>query len=368
MLIAGATGDIGAALPNLFASLLGRQEELSLLVAEGQAGALPKVEQGSAQVLYVPAPKSARLAASRFLGDWHPEIVLFFGGGFDTTLAGECAERGIPTFLFCETVPEAAPRMLLRQLSGVFAPSARQATALRRLGVPDAAILLTGNLSTDRPPPTCNEQEQAAMSAQVSGRPMWLALDIDESEVPPLIAAHSASARLAHRLLLVLVPRQQHSGPDIAERLRTAGWQVALRSQDDDITEETQIYLADTEGEQSLWLRLSPVTFLGGSLAPVGSEVPVADPAAPAALGSALIHGPRLGAHSRFLNRLVSENAARVVYDDAGLARVLEQLIAPDKAAEQARNAWDVATEGAEATERVVSRLSEVLRPRKQRK
>ena len=70
--------------------------------------------------------------------------------------------------------------------------------------------------------------------------------------------------------------------------LKKNNLRVGLRSKNDKILQETQIYIADTLGELGLWYRLSPVSFVGGSLVNVGGH----NPFEPAALGSAILHGP----------------------------------------------------------------------------
>jgi 3-deoxy-D-manno-octulosonic-acid transferase len=144
----------------------------------------------------------------------------------------------------------------------------------------------------------------------------------------------------------------------LAETLRAQGWHVALRSKDDPITEDVQVVVVDVCGELGLWYRLAPITFVGSSLVPgFGGQ----DPFAPAALGSALLYGPNVGNYLDSYSRLVNAGGARIVKDASSLAQGLQLLLAPDKAAAQAHAAWEVASRGAEVTDKVLEILQEQL-------
>jgi 3-deoxy-D-manno-octulosonic-acid transferase len=51
------------------------------------------------------------------------------------------------------------------------------------------------------------------------------------------------------------------------------------------------VYIADTLGEMGLWYRAAPVSFIGGSLMPIGGH----NPYEPILLGSNVITGPHIG-------------------------------------------------------------------------
>ena len=61
---------------------------------------------------------------------------------------------------------------------------------------------------------------------------------------------------------------------------RAAGGQI--------ISEQTQVYIADTLGELGLFYRLAPFCFVGGTLVPMGGH----NPLEPAVLGCAVLAGP----------------------------------------------------------------------------
>ena len=176
--------------------------------------------------------------------------------------------------------------------------------------------------------------------------------------MPHVIEAHARALQMAHRLLLILVPQEVASAPALAEKLEAdRDWAVALRRTEQDPEAETEVLIADAS-EYGLWYRLAPVTFLGGSLEGEGCR---RNPMEPAALGSAIVYGPRPGAYGAAFGRLGAARAARMVASGGDLAEALSDLLSPDRAARQASAAWAVASDGTEATSQVLDLLREIM-------
>ncbi len=79
-----------------------------------------------------------------------------------------------------------------------------------------------------------------------------------------------------------------------------------------------------------------------------------------AALGSAILHGPRTGDHGAAFARLGAARATRAVPVPGALAEALGDLLAPDRAARLAQAAWAVASDGAEVTEGLLQRIRQL--------
>jgi 3-deoxy-D-manno-octulosonic-acid transferase len=196
------------------------------------------------------------------------------------------------------------------------------------------------------------------MAETLATRPVWLAAMIKPDEFPTVIEAHRQAIRVAHRLMLILVPHRPEDGEDMAASLAEQGLRF-IRWSDGGFPEETtQVLLADIYEEMGLWYRLSPVTFMGSSLtAGHGGR----DPYEPAALGSAILYGPNVGRHIQSYSRFARAGAARIVRDAPTLANAVLRLNEPDQAATMAQAAWQVATEGAEVTDAILERLVDIL-------
>jgi 3-deoxy-D-manno-octulosonic-acid transferase len=174
---------------------------------------------------------------------------------------------------------------------------------------------------------------------------------VENQEVEAVLTAHRRATRVAHRLLLILSPANPEDGPALRDAIGKEEWTVALRSDGGEPDPDVQVFVADVAGEAGLWYRLAPIAFLGGSLVRGGRG---GDPCEPAALGSAILTGPDTRRHRRRFQRFLAAGAARTAGSAEALGEAVADLLAPDRAAEMARKAWDITSAGAELTDRVI--------------
>ena len=157
--------------------------------------------------------------------------------------------------------------------------------------------------------------------------------------------------------MLIIAPRHPERGPEIAALLREDGWKVDLRSESIDPSSDTDIYVADTLGEMGLWYRLAPVSFVGGSLVDIGGH----NPFEPAALGSAIVHGPHVSNAQETYEVLADAGATREVQNSDDLADAVVELLEPQKAALMAHAAWEVSSSGAQASDNALNIIQVML-------
>lgn len=363
---AGSRGRV-LALCDLAERLAVQRPGLRLLLTVGEdTGALPDLPS---RVIVQTVPPESIPAIEAFLAHWAPDLCIWTVGHLRPALIECSAEAGIPMFLVdaadsgFEGVrgrpwPDPA-RAVLRHFECVMASSANASRRLVRLGVATERISVSGTLQSGTSALPCNEDEREALEAAIGGRPVWLAALVQASELQVIIDAHRAALRSAHRRLLIVVPDDPSQGVEMAQSLRAKGWRVARWSLGEVPQEVTQILLVDTdEHDLGLWYRLAPITFMGSSLdAGHGGR----DPFGPAALGSAILHGPNVARYRPAYTRFSEAGAARSIKDAETLAAALTHLTAPDQAAAMAHAAWTVATDGAEVTNRVVDLAQDAL-------
>lgn len=315
----------------------------------------------------VQAPPPDQPAAVRgFLDHWRPEIAVFSEGELRPALVAAAAERSLAMLMADARAPRlprrrdgwvpGLMRSTLAALHRVMAVDEDAARAFRRAGA--AAVAVTGRMEEESVALPCSEPERAALARRLATRPVWLAVDVPEAEEAAVIAAHRSVLLLLHRALLILVPKDAGRGDALAAAITAEGWQGARRSADEEPDGETEVFLADGGGEYGLWYRLAPVTFLGGTLLGEGCS---RDPQEAAALGSALIAGPKAGAHAAAHRRLARARAVRGIASPADLADAAGDLLAPDRAARLAQAAWAVASEGAEVTDGILTRIRAIM-------
>lgn len=352
------------ALGQICAALMATSRNASVVLTP--ATALPDGLDGAVKGEATPADHPQAIAA--FLDHWRPDVVMLLGHNLPPALILACNERSLPIVLAAVAGwPDSfqqglfrrqLAKALLPRFDEILAADEDTARSMRDLAGLLPAMRIAGRLEDISAPLHCNEAERAALASQFGTRGVWLAADCPAQEEDAVLAAHAHAMRMAHRMLLIAVPSDLTQGPAMADRMTREGFQVALRSHDEEPEAETQIYVADTEGEYGLWYRLAPVTYLGGTL---GNAAANRDPMEAAALGSALISGSRPRGYAASFAKLTTARAIRTVRSPASLADAVAELIAPDRAAILAHNAWRVSSDGAEVIETLVGCLQRWL-------
>ncbi|MGR3455309.1 3-deoxy-D-manno-octulosonic acid transferase [Pseudooceanicola sp.] len=307
-------------------------------------------------------------AAEAFLDHWQPDLALWSNGHLRPALLTCAGKRGFPLILVDaeETALEEArwrwlpdmSRGVITQFDLAHARTANAARRLTRLGMAPERIEITGPMQQAGQALNCDEDERAEVAAAIAGRPVWLAAMVMPGELDLVLRGHRLASRATHRLLLIIVPDDEAAGPDYAAAARAAGFRVAVWSEGEFPGEATQILLADTRGDMGLWYRLSPIALMGSSFGPGDGG---SDPYEPAALGSAILSGPETGRYAAAYERMITGGAARIVKDADTLSAAVARLTAPDQAAAMAHAAWMLATEGAEATDRLLHLIGRAL-------
>jgi len=353
--------------------LLDQRPDIHVLVTTGTVtSAAMMAERLPERAIHQFAPLDIRPFIRKFLDHWRPDLAIWTESELWPAMIYETGRTNIPMLLINARISRksargwrwfpGSARSLLRRFDFVLAQDAVTARNLRRLGLPARKVEVAGTLKEGSAALPCDEAERSRLASALSGRPVWLAASTHPGEEELVARAHRHAARAAQRLLLIIAPRHPERGPEIAEMLRKDGWKIAVRSQGEIPDATTEIYLADTLGEMGLWYRLAPVTFLGGSLVEIGGH----NPFEPAALGSAIIHGPYVFKVEDIFNRLAAAGATVKVNSADELGRMVVQVLSPEKAAEMAHAAWEISSAGAEVTDRALMLLADHLPPPKE--
>lgn len=324
-------------------------------------------ERLPARMFHQYVPLDVVPAIERFLTHWHPDLVIWTESELWPATLTLIKQHDIPLVMANARMSEKSYRRwrwwrgtaasILRRFDYVMAQEARTGRYLNALGVSSDRLEVTGSLKEGAAPLPHNEMARSALARAIAGRTVWLAASTHPGEEEIIIAAHRKALRSFPDLFLLLVPRHPERGDELAAMLAADGWAVAQRSKSQEIEARTEIYLADTIGEMGLWFRLSPVTFMGGSLVDVGGH----NPFEPAALGSAVLFGPHVRNFDEAYARLSAADACVNVLDGEMLATELEKTLVPERTAILATAAWDALSEGASVTDRVLDVLTSYL-------
>lgn len=344
-----------------------RAETRLLITVDGALSDRATRHSGEVDLL-VPIKTDGSSAARQFIKHWTPDLCIWTGGNLRLNLVAAALDHRIPLILADAEESELESRKRgwfsdpvrtnLSQFRAIMVRDEKTANALLRLGVSGERLIVTPPFRNGRSPAPFSGEDPSAISANLTGRPIWLASQVQPGEVEPVLTAHRNALRLAHRLLLVLTPADQTQLPGLRAALETADLRHTTWHPGLSIEEYTQVIISEDAGDLDLWYRISPLTFLASSLLPETAGIA---PFEAAALGSAILHGPYVGDNEPDYSRLGTAGASRLVRDAESLGTAVVQLSAPDQAAAMALAGWEAVTEGADTTDRLLDLVQDML-------
>lgn len=276
-------------------------------------------------VIHQFVPYDSPRFVARFLDHWQPSFALFVESDLWPNLILSSTERRIPMILVNGRMSQrsfqrwrAAPATmgaLLGRFEMCLVQSPGDADRFAALG--SSHVFNTGNLKFDVPAPPADPRKFEQLRRVVLGRPMLLASSTHQGEEEVVLDAHRRLAVYFPGLLTTIVPRHPERGRSVAQLADGSGLRLALRSQKQLPSRETDIYVADTMGELGLFYRLAPIVFVGGSLVSHGGQNPIE----PIKLGAAVLHGPHVGNFADIYRELDEAGGARLVADGEALVK-----------------------------------------------
>lgn len=286
-------------------------------------------------------------ATARFLDHWRPALSVWAEQDLWPGLVLRTAARGVPVALVNARMDAASfaarskGRALfspcLERMALISAQDEETAGHLAQLGA--RGVQVTGPMKAAAPPLPQDAALLARMQAALAGREPWLlASSHPEDEALALDC-------LAPGRLLVIVPRD----PARAAAIHPG---AQLQSVEPVPRPDAQVFIADSYGQMGTWMRLCPVTLIGGTFGPTEGH----NPWEPAALGSAILHGPRTANFRNDFRLLDQAGGALLVAD----AQALKAALTRDFTA-QRQAALRVAADAATATDGLAAAVLDLL-------
>lgn len=286
---------------------------------------------------FVPVDKPSVLA--KFLRQVQPELALFIETELWANTLYALAKQSIPSVMvnarLVQTSFERYRRFaglsgsMMANLSLVIAQDKASLAHFLALGLDGQRAVLADSLKWSQ------QFLLPKVEMPLTARRVWTAGSTHEGEERACLVAHQKLLDFDKTALLILVPRHPERFEMVYELCQRFGLKTARRSFGDDITDEVQVYLADTMGELLAWYQVGQVAFVGGSLVDIGGHNPIE----PAHLARPVIMGRYTKACQHLLDELMAVGAAFQVQDEKQLAAKLMDLLFDDKAAQKAGQA-----------------------------
>ncbi|MBO4294929.1 MAG: 3-deoxy-D-manno-octulosonic acid transferase [Alphaproteobacteria bacterium] len=313
-------------------------------------------------------PLEHPLYAARFIRHWKPNLVLWFESEFWPCMLSTIKKRNTPLILINGRISnksfrrwqqfEFAIHPILDCFTLCLGQSDEDTRRLQALGAKNTASL--GNLKYAGLPLPVDEKKKALLAEQLNNRPKWLVSsthDDEESKIGRFLKDLEAKVP---NLITVIVPRHPERGVEIKEKLaHDYGLKVALRSQNEPIEKETEVYVADTIGELGIFYELINIVFVGGSLISHGGQ----NFMEPSRYRDATIVGPHMFNFSDAMNRARKANAVMEVNDVLELMDIVQKLLTSPEFLEEKRTlAYNWATSEAKVLNGIVEKIKDYIK------
>ena len=298
----------------------------------------------------------------RFLKHWQPDLVLWFESEFWPALLSGIKKRNIPFILVNGRISNKSfkrwqqfdyiSRELLNCFTLCLGQSEEDAYRLRVLGAKDSLCL--GNIKYAGFNPPVDEEKLNIIKQQIGDRTIWCASSTHNDEELRIAKIHKHLKEQFPDLLTLIAPRHPQRGKEIQDSINELDLKTALRSAGEDITPQTDIYIADTIGELGLWYTLAPLVFIGGSLIPHGGQ----NFMEPSRFRDAVIVGPYMHNFTDAINRAKKADAVIQVSDSEKLEENIAQLLSNKELLEAKRSlAYNWATGEAKVLDGIVDKV-----------
>ena len=322
------------------------------------------------RVFHVYAPWDLPGAVRRFLHRTRPRLLLIMetelwpnmlhysrGSGCRIVLANarlsERSARGYARF-------GGLTRIMLEQLDIVACQSAVDGQRFTSLGLPAAALQVTGSIKFDLELSGTMRMQAAALRRDYAAdkRPILVAASTHAGEDEQILAAFATVKRSAADCLLIIVPRHPERFDAVHSLCVSEGWQVLRRSAGVTPGLSDDIILGDTMGELLLLLGVATVAIMGGSLVEHGGH----NVLEAAAWGVPVVTGPHMFNFAGASDLLVSAGAMIMLEDVRQLGACLVELLDdPERSRQMGAAALQVLTDNRGAQEKLLALVAENL-------
>lgn len=292
---------------------------------------------------YIPIDKY--YVVNRFLAHWKPDLAIWVESELWPNLLNETKKTGCPIVLVNGRMSENSyekwkkhgsfSRDILSCFSNCLVQTEDDKKRFSSAGADN--VIVVGNLKYEAPALPADPVETGKLVSMIGDRPLWLAASTNRGEEEILNFVHDKLSKKHDKILTIIVPRHPERCKEILEAFSGKNLNLAVRSKGDEITPDTNIYIADTIGEMGIFYRLSEIVFMGGSLVEHGGQ----NPLEAARLECAILSGVNTDNFKTIYKELEEAKGVLVVKDAGDLVAKIDGLLLDhDKLEELARHAF----------------------------
>ncbi len=252
-------------------------------------------------------PIESTFAIKRFLKVWQPSQCLIMETEIWPLLYKTCHKKRIAISIINARLSHRTLntnnwiknqyKTSLTYVTKILCKATDELNNFKQLGASESQLTVAGNLKF-----TFNKFTNALDPIDINHRKYCVAASTHNNEEEQLATLWK---KLNTDLLLVIVPRHPNRSKSIQKQLHALNIKYAVRSQQDNITDNTLVYLADTLGELQPFMQGAELVFIGGSLIKHGGQ----NILEPCRLGKPTLCGPHMFNFKDELTLLLEHNA-----------------------------------------------------------
>jgi len=223
---------------------------------------------------------------------------------------------------------------MLKRLTVLAVQTQTEADRFAALGIAPERIRVCGSVKFDLSVDPLKQQQALSLRQQWqrADAPVWVAGSVHPGEFDAMLNVHKQILAIYPNALLIMAPRHPEQFNLAAITVTQSGLQLARRSMNDEVNQQTQVLLGDTMGELVMLYGAADQAFVGGTLIDNGGH----NPLEPAAMGLTVTVGPSHWDFAEITALLEHAGGLKVVANADALATTLLHYFDDSAAYQQA--------------------------------
>ncbi len=320
----------------------------------------------SVQHCYLPV--DAKGPVERFLSIIQPEILIIMETEIWPVLIDRCHKRNIKILLINARISgRSFPKYqkiiklikpTLQKLNAILAQSQDDQDRLIALGAKTKKTCVSGNIKYDIPAKEPLSNSDAKVSS--GSRKIWVVGSSHEDEEDLILDAYNLLLGDFRKLMLVIAPRHPERIEPLSEKIVDRRLTFIKRSELDQPSEGTHIWLIDTMGELLTFYALGDVCTIAGSFGKTGGH----NPLEAALFAKPIIVGTNMDNFKDIHEQLLASKAVLQIKEDSAiqLAEAVKHLLQDKPLAETlGKNAESVLLKNRGALQKTLDALDALL-------
>ncbi|MBD9361249.1 lipid IV(A) 3-deoxy-D-manno-octulosonic acid transferase [Methylomonas fluvii] len=328
-----SVGEAEAAFP-LLKLLQAEYPEIPVLVTTTTPTGSARVQAVLAdQVEHVYLPYDLPFIVERFLKHFRPRLAVIMEKEIWPNLFAACAIQAIPLFVINARLSERSarsyrkiPRLVKPALACVQTLAVQTEEDRSRfieIGAESAQVQVLGNIKFDVTIDAATVAAGQLLKQQLFARRwVWIIASTHQGEEEIFLALYPVLKASIPELLLLIVPRHPERFQAVKKLCEQQGLAVAMRSEQQQHHEQTDVYIADSMGELKMLYAAADLAFVGGSLVPVGGH----NVLEPAAIGVPVLFGSEMFNFQEIAERILALEGAMQCRDSQSLTDAVLRL------------------------------------------